>query len=320
MVVRLQYARSASPSTIVIASDRTLVALDSRTDPGLVDQLWGQVSAGTGFESLIGSIPAESAGRQLAFVAIGDIVERADGAAFHALVNGPIGFDVAAAGAPRHVAPTGSSPWLRTNLQSVSHIAIGADAETPQFPLGAGVVATSRIDVAIGEVAQATASTSQRSGEPGSVLLDSHDDAHDGQTVAHVPSANTLTGPVRLADVPHTRPTMMFGYRVNGGQAFALDLPHRYGRSPRVVSGGEARLVPLLSPTKTVSATHLDLRQIGDAVVVSDLGSTNGTSVMEPGAHWRRMAPGESVAVAAGTFIDLGDGNVIEVMPGVPLR
>ncbi|WP_166997790.1 FHA domain-containing protein [Paramicrobacterium fandaimingii] len=323
MAVGLRYSPSASPGSLVIATDRTLIALDAAADPRLVDQLWERVSNGADFESLVGFMPAESAGRPLSFVLIGDIAESADGASFMALVNGQTGFDVAVAGAPQHIAPSGSSPWLRTRLQQVTHVAIGAKAgaAAPQLPLGAGVVAASRVDVSIGAAPQPTASAAAPgNATSSSVLLDAHGDAHDGQTVARVPGAVMLTGPVRLANVPHTRPTKMFGYRVNGGQAFGLDLPHRFGRSPRVASGGDARLVPLLSPTKTVSATHLDVRQIGDAVVVSDLGSTNGTSVIEPGTQWRRMAPGESVAVAAGTFIDLGDGNVIEVMPGVPLH
>ncbi|WP_167131251.1 FHA domain-containing protein [Paramicrobacterium chengjingii] len=322
MAVSLRYVSSASPVSLVIATDRTLIALDPGADPRLVEDLWQQVSDGADFESLVGIMPAESAGRPLSFVLIGDIVERADGASLTALVNGPTGFDVAAAGAPQHIAPSGSSPWLRTSLQHVTHVAIGAqtDAATPQLPLAAGVVAVSRVDVSIGQPERATASDAPSSHESSSsVLLDAHADAHDGQTVARVPGSVVVTGPVRLANVPHTPPTKMFGYRVNGGQAFGLDLPHRFGRSPRVASGGDARLVPLLSPTKTVSATHLDVRQVGDSVVVSDLGSTNGTSIIEPGAQWRRLAAGESVAVPAGTFIDLGDGNVIEVMPGVPL-
>lgn len=322
MAVSLRYAPSASPVSLVIASERTLIALDPAVDPHLVDTLWERVSDGADFESLVTIMPAESAGRPLSFVLIGDIVERAGGAALMALVNGPTGFDVAAAGAPQHIAPSGSSPWLRTSVQHVTHVAIGAsaDASTPQLPLGAGVVPVARVDVSIGAAPSMTASAVSPTRENTSaVLLDAHGDAHDGQTVARVPGAVVLTGPVRLANVPHTTPTKMFGYRVNGGQAFGLDLPHRFGRSPRVASGGDARLVPLLSPTKTVSATHLDVRQVGDAVVVSDLGSTNGTSIVEPGSQWRRMAAGESTAVAPGTFIDLGDGNVIEVMPGVAL-
>lgn len=320
MAARLRHAPSAAPEFVVIASPGTLIALDAGADPRLVDLLWDRVSSGADFESLVGVMPAESAGRPLSFVLIGDIVEDQEGASFQALVNGPRGFDIVTAGAPQHIAPSASSPWLRTRLQHVTHVAIGTDAATQQFPLDAGVVATSRVDMAIGEAAAPAGSDEVSTDHAaGTALLDAHGDAHDGQTVTRAPGQAVITGDIRLADVPRTQRTVMFGYRVNGGQAFSLDLPHRYGRSPRVGTGGEARLVPLLSPTKTVSATHLDVRQIGDTVVVTDLGSTNGTSIIEPGQQWRRMEAGESLAVAAGTFIDLGDGNVIEIMPGVPL-
>jgi pSer/pThr/pTyr-binding forkhead associated (FHA) protein len=72
--------------------------------------------------------------------------------------------------------------------------------------------------------------------------------------------------------------------------------------------------VTLPSPRGELSATHLELRESGRAVVVRDLRSTNGSIVHVPGAPARVLIGGESAVVSPGTLIDLGDGNLIEVL------
>ena len=48
--------------------------------------------------------------------------------------------------------------------------------------------------------------------------------------------------------------------------------------------------------------------------MLTDLESTNGTVVRQPGSGVRRLESGESLAVVPGTLIDIGDGNVIEIL------
>jgi pSer/pThr/pTyr-binding forkhead associated (FHA) protein len=69
------------------------------------------------------------------------------------------------------------------------------------------------------------------------------------------------------------------------------------------------------SPRGEVSASHVEVRQEGSAVVVSDLGSTNGTRVAIPGRRPVSLRQGESIAVLAGTIVDIGDGNRLEILP-----
>jgi len=69
------------------------------------------------------------------------------------------------------------------------------------------------------------------------------------------------------------------------------------------------------SPESSISATHLEIRQVGESVVVTDLRSTNGTIVTTPGSIPRRLQPGESVVAVPGTLIDMGDGNLLEILP-----
>jgi pSer/pThr/pTyr-binding forkhead associated (FHA) protein len=64
-----------------------------------------------------------------------------------------------------------------------------------------------------------------------------------------------------------------------------------------------------------VSASHLEIRQLGASVVVTDLRSTNGSVVAVPGSAPHTLRQGESMVVTPGTLVDIGDGNVIEILP-----
>ncbi|GMA93665.1 hypothetical protein GCM10025881_04890 [Pseudolysinimonas kribbensis] len=89
------------------------------------------------------------------------------------------------------------------------------------------------------------------------------------------------------------------------------------GRSPtlpRVPASGIPQLVAVPSPRREVSSTHLALSAVGGTVVVRDMLSTNGTVVKAPGVPARTLLRGESSVITAGTHLDLGDGNVIEVL------
>ena len=120
--------------------------------------------------------------------------------------------------------------------------------------------------------------------------------------------------PSTAPDVDPPPPTA-FAARLPSGDTLALDTPLLVGRRPtlqRVESGVTPRLVTVSSPTQEVSSTHARIEQAGDAVVVTDLRSTNGTVVTGP-AGSRRLRPGESVVVLAGARVEIGDGNIIEI-------
>jgi pSer/pThr/pTyr-binding forkhead associated (FHA) protein len=115
----------------------------------------------------------------------------------------------------------------------------------------------------------------------------------------------------------------VLGFRLGDSPIVLLDTVVYLGRKPsppRVTRGAAPRLVRVISATNEVSSTHVELRQLGAMVVVTDLKSTNGTRVLLPGHPVRSLRPGESITIGVGTLIDVGDGNVIElVRPGVSL-
>lgn len=117
--------------------------------------------------------------------------------------------------------------------------------------------------------------------------------------------------------VPEAIPDGLLGFRLGGSAVVPLDRVAYVGRrpvAPRIVRGGPARLVRVLSPNDEVSATHIELRQAGHAVAVTDLRSSNGTRVIAPGRPTVALRRGESLVVPPGSHVDVGDGVVLEIV------
>lgn len=107
---------------------------------------------------------------------------------------------------------------------------------------------------------------------------------------------------------------LVFGH----GETVPVRGPVLVGRAPaRRASSPGARLVTVPSPHQEVSATHLEIRP-GEGLdtgmaVVTDLGSTNGTVVVQPGLPPRELRAGQPVQLLPGAVVDLGDGATVEV-------
>ena len=107
-----------------------------------------------------------------------------------------------------------------------------------------------------------------------------------------------------------------FRLRHINGTKYELTKPLIMGRLPAAPLRGDrgVTLVVLASPDGVVSSTHARVEVLGDVVVVTDLRSTNGTRVINPGHPTVLLAPGDSMALGVGAIIDLGDGNRLEVL------
>lgn len=95
-----------------------------------------------------------------------------------------------------------------------------------------------------------------------------------------------------------------------------LDRPVVIGRRPAAVRMPETpaplRIV-VPADRRGVSARHARIEQLGSALVVTDLGSSNGIVVHLPRGSVRRLRTGESCAVLPGSVVSLGDGIDIAV-------
>ena len=87
------------------------------------------------------------------------------------------------------------------------------------------------------------------------------------------------------------------------------------GRNPRVPTGhaGEPPgLVHLEDPGKDISSQHLQIELDHGHVLVTDLGSTNGTQVVLPGRPPVQLLPYQPIEIQPGTRIVLA--RVLEMI------
>jgi hypothetical protein len=135
------------------------------------------------------------------------------------------------------------------------------------------------------------------------------------------PAPEPEPAPDPVEEISLTRPPeprRPYRLKMADGVIVSLDLTVYLGRRPsvpRIASDRRVRLVAVPSAAREVSATHLELRLTGDRVVATDMRSTNGSTVSVPGSPPRTLLRGESAVVTPGTLIDLGDGNLLEVLP-----
>jgi hypothetical protein len=106
----------------------------------------------------------------------------------------------------------------------------------------------------------------------------------------------------------------------SSGDVVEVDRAVIVGRAPearRFTSTEQPRLVTVPSPNQEISSTHLEIRPGAGAdhgsAVATDLGSTNGTVLVQPGLPPEDLQPGIAVQLIPGAIIDLGDGVTIQV-------
>jgi hypothetical protein len=98
---------------------------------------------------------------------------------------------------------------------------------------------------------------------------------------------------------------------VRGGQVVELDRPVIVGRRPRTNNTSAdqmPRLVTVSSPQQDISRSHAEISLEDWHVLVTDLATTNGTTLLRPGQPPRRLHPNEKELVSDGDVVDLGDG------------
>jgi hypothetical protein len=107
---------------------------------------------------------------------------------------------------------------------------------------------------------------------------------------------------------------------ISNGETVDVDRVVLVGRAPearRFTSTEQPRLVTVQSPLHEISSTHVEVRPGAGAdhgsAVVTDMGSTNGTVLVQPGLGPEELKPGIAVQLIPGAVINLGDGVTIQV-------
>ena len=108
---------------------------------------------------------------------------------------------------------------------------------------------------------------------------------------------------------------------ISDGESVEVDRVVLIGRAPearRFTASEQPRLVTVPSPLHEISSTHVEVRPGSGAdhgsAVVTDMGSTNGTVLVQPGLDPEELQPGIAVQLIPGAIINLGDGVTIQVM------
>lgn len=143
---------------------------------------------------------------------------------------------------------------------------------------------------------------------------------HDGSTISiaearRLRAANTTPdAPTEVIPVVPGEDGASARVRLSTGQVVDLDRPVIIGRKPRSTRASGSTMPHLIavdSPESDISRNHLEVRPEGDSVVVIDLHTTNGSTLLRPGSDPVRLHPGEQTLVLGGDVIDVGDGVTV---------
>jgi hypothetical protein len=140
---------------------------------------------------------------------------------------------------------------------------------------------------------------------------------HDGMTMmasdfAALRAARKKTGKPAVAAVAAT-PT--FRLHLSDGGIEPLTQTVLVGRAPSVskISGGQIPRLVTLTGSDDISRNHAQFSIEGDTVVVTDLHSRNGTTIVIPGRSPQTLRAGEPTSVLVDTIVDLGGGVTITI-------
>ena len=144
----------------------------------------------------------------------------------------------------------------------------------------------------------------------------------DGQTQAGIRGVQFDRPPILGQEVaPSMVARSVAKLAFSSGEMVDVDRVIIAGRAPeakRFASHEQPLLITVASPHQEVSATHLEIRPGAGAdhgvAIVTDLGSTNGTVLVQPGLPVESLQPGIAVSLLPGAVLDLGDGVTIQVM------
>lgn len=104
------------------------------------------------------------------------------------------------------------------------------------------------------------------------------------------------------------------------GDVVEVDRTVLVGRDPEArqfASHDQPRTVAVSSPQQEISSTHLEIRPGAGAdhgmAIVTDLGLTNGTVLVQPGLSPEDLQAGSAVSLIPGVVLDLADGDTIQI-------
>ena len=254
----------------------------------------------------------------------GEIVSASPGAAWaERLVTGATSIRVTLAtdhdGAAEHA--------LTAGIARVSVVEFGTPSAVPAAPVEAPVEPTS--EPTPESVAAAPMSFGAPEDDPTPTgetpvveapVVDDWPD-RDGNTVAGPPARDFDRPPIPGQEMaPEVVSEPVASLVFSTGDVVLVDRAVLVGRAPearRFASHDQPHVVTVSSPQQEISSTHLEIRPGAGAdhgsAIATDLGSTNGTVLAQPGLDPEELKAGIAVSLIPGAVLDLGDGVTIQV-------
>lgn len=309
-----------------VTGDEVILVLPPTERPRVAG-LWELADAGATADELLDAVLAGG------LRSLTDLVLVAHGAdTARVLVRGGATVTVTTREGERAVRPADGTTWVDEVVPEASgwHVQVASGGAEPSLPLPVGLTRVS--SVAAGNTVEphpepeaaapdSVAPGAEPQAEPTPIGADEWSTDQDGQTRAG-PPARDFDRPVipgqehAPAVVSQPVATLVF----STGDVIEVDRAILVGRAPearRFASQDQPQLVTVSSPNQEISSTHVEIRPGAGAdhgmAIVTDLGSTNGTVVAQPGLSPEELQPGIAVSLIPGAVLDLGDGVTIQV-------
>ena len=271
-----------------------------------VAALWELLDDGAGFDEALDALIASGLRELPGFL----LVSESDGET-KVVLRGEVRATFTAAGETHDLEGLSATTWVERSLRGVTQmvVRVAADDSQPDLTIDQGLVRISRLD--------------QPAHDPSALSTDAmtmtEAFALPDPDSAAVPEPDPVIAPSEIpADQPDAARSVA-ALTFSSGEELEVDTAVLVGRAPEPSrsTAEEPRLVVVHSPQLMVSATHLEIRPGTGAdegsVVVTDLGSTNGTVLIQPGTPPTDLQPGIGVPLSPGAALELGDGVTIEV-------
>ena len=331
-------SRSVVPGEWYAVLGDEVVVLLPPTAKARVAGVWERVDEGAGFDEVLDALVSGGLRELRGFVLLsntgGDVklVIRGAGEARLTTADGPV-----------TIAGDAGSTWVERQVPGVTGLRLSVaegDGDGAAYTLGSGLVRVSSVVQPAPETAADTGPLVAASApDPEPYVGDPLTDQIPAQLIepaapasgpaAYVPPVPAVVPPAEPeapsprsgdhAAEPAAATAPVARLVFSSGEVVDVDRPVVVGRAPRLRGDGddEARLVTVPSPQQEISSTHLEIRPGSGAdhgaAVVTDLGSTNGTLVVQPGLPAEDLQPGIAVQLLPGAIVDLGEGVTIQV-------
>jgi hypothetical protein len=292
--------------------------------------LWERVDEGAGFDEVLDALISGGLRELPGFVLVSS-----EGRDVRVVIRGAGRAELTTSAGPVVVTGAQDTTWVEQTVAGVTGLQIHvADGDGPAYPFGSGLVRVAGLAQPAITAGSSSVPVPEPVPEPEPAAAPVPVTAPPAPPPVVTPDpGDTQSGtfdPAQLAPppdgLPGTPPAPAVSQRpvarliFSSGEIVDVDRAVLVGRAPesrRFGGDDQSRLVTVPSPHQEVSSTHLEIRPGAGAdhgsAVVTDLGSTNGTVVVQPGLPAEDLQPGIAVQLIPGAIVDLGEGVTIQV-------